>query len=157
MRIGHLDERCILGVLDALWGHLHNVHSWWKRVCFTDSCGHTFVDSQNFSVLEPNHLYCHEPAGTLANEVHSICCKSCITVYSATDFKRSKIANQGFKNLLVSRRFQKIFQITRWKRIGASMDKDQSQWTNAFGMYSSTGQFTNQRVFCEKQIQKIIG
>ena len=37
------------------------------------------------------------------------------------------------------------------------MDKDQSQWTNAFGMCSSTGQFTNQRVICEKQIQKIIG
>ena len=110
-------------MLDALWGHLHNVHSWWKRVCFTDSCGHTFVDSQNFSVLEPNHLYCHEPAGTDAYQVHSICCKKLHNCVLCNRLKNGQ-DNPDFLIFQFRGAFKKFFKTRdekelerRWTRI----------------------------------------
>ena len=72
------------------------------------------------------------------------------------DYFWTKIVKLSIFFFVVSWRFQKILQNPWWKRIRKALDPNQSELPNTFGMFSSTCQFTNQRIFYAKSLQKDI-
>ena len=65
-----MDEHCIFGLLVAIWNHLYHVHFRGQRLRVTYCGRYSAINGQNFSLLEPNNLYCHESTGK-----HSQCLK----------------------------------------------------------------------------------